>query len=100
MILYSDDIDDILGRAGDLDENIYNGWVTMLGDNQYQTLIDFFTRENYCDSWGEVDYAREEVVKNLKRVLSGKDRIALIEYAFYLGQLVGRAEQLLLDKED
>ncbi len=98
MILYSETVEDVLNEASKLDDRIYEAWMRMIGDAEYQTLIDLFSRDNYYDRWEEIDLSREETLKKLKKILTGKDRLRLIEYAFDLGQLVGRAEQLLRDR--
>ena len=98
MILYSETVEDVLNEASKLDDRIYEAWMRMIGDAEYKTLIDLFSRDNYFDRWEEIDLTREETLKKLKKILTGKDRLRLIEYAFDLGQLVGRAEQLLHDR--
>lgn len=98
MILYSETVEDVLNEASKLDDRIYEAWMRMIGDAEYQTLIDLFSRDNYFDRWEEIDLTREETLKKLKKILNGKDRLRLIEYAFDLGQLVGQAEQLLQDR--
>lgn len=100
VILYAEDFEEVLNEASSLDERINDGWMQMIGDDNYQTLINLFSRANYYDSFEEVDLLREETLKRYKKILTGKDRVRLIEFAFDLGQLVGRAEQLLRDRSD
>lgn len=100
MILYSEDFENVLNEASNLDDSINDGWMQVIGDDKYQTLINMFSRDNYYDTFEETDLLREETLKRLKKTLAGKDRLSLIEYAFDLGQLVGRAEQILRDRRD
>ena len=100
MIQYSEDFENVLDQASKIDEQIHYGWMSMCGDEEYQKLMEFFDKGNYYDSWDEVEFDRETLIKNLKRVLVGTDRIRLIEYAFDIGRLVGKAEYTLLHQDD
>ena len=97
---YSEDFEIVLDQAAKLDESIETSWAEMVGDEQYAKLIEFFSRDNFFDSFEEEGFDRETVIKNLKRVLVNTDRINLIEYAFDLGRLVGKAEYTVLNQND
>lgn len=98
--MYSEDFETILQQAAKFDERLGENWSECVGDSEYQTLCNFFSRDNFVDTWEDEDYDYETVAKNLKRHLTGQDRIALIRYAFMLGRLVGKAEYVLLNDDD
>lgn len=98
--MYSEQYEELLDQAAKADERINDNWMEMMGDDEYQTLLEFFDKGNYFDTWEDEFFPPATVEKNLKRVLQGKDRIALIRYAFQLGKLVGRAEYTLAYKDD
>lgn len=98
--MYSEDYEEILQAAGKIDERLSDDWAECVGDEEYQTLQNFFSKDNFVDTWEEVPFEPEVVAKNLKRHLTGKDRIKLICYAFMLGRLVGKAEYTLLHEDD
>lgn len=100
MIQYSYDFEQVLDQAAKIDEQLNDSWMSICADEEYQKLMEFFDKGNYYDSWEEVDFDRETVIKNLKRILVGTDRIRLIEYAFDIGRLVGRAEYTLFHQDD
>lgn len=100
VFMFSDEYENILNAAAKIDEQINDEWQELVADQEYQTLFEFFDPENYSrhdeyDDWIEVN-----TDKLLKKILTGKDRIALIRYAFMLGQLVGQAAQICRDHED
>ena len=97
---YSEDFEDVLQQAVKLDEQISDFWAEMVGDEEYQTLVEFFSRDNFFDTWEDEELDRETVIKKLKRILVGKDRLKLIEYAFDLGQLVGMATYAVQNHDD
>lgn len=94
---HSEQFEQVLNDASKIDDRINDNWMDMIGDPDYSTLIDFFSHDNYFDSVAEEDYDEQTVVKLLKRVIAGKDRIKLIQLAFDLGRLVGQAEYSLLN---
>lgn len=100
MIQYAEDFENVLDQAAKIDDRLYDLWMSICADEEYQKLMEFFDKGNYYDYWEETEFDRETVVKNLKRVLVGTDRIRLIEYAFDIGRLVGRAEYTLLHEAD
>lgn len=99
-IWHSEQFEQVLNDASKIDDRINDNWMDMIGDSNYSTLIDFFSHDNYFDSVAEEVYDEQTVVKLLKRVLVGKDRIKLIQLAFDLGRLVGQAEYSLLNEDD
>lgn len=99
-IWHSEQFEQVLNDASKIDDRINDNWMDMIGDPDYSTLIDFFSHDNYFDSVAEEVYDEQTVVKLLKRVLVGKDRIKLIQLAFDLGRLVGQAEYSLLNEDD
>ena len=98
--MYSEQYEETLDQASKFYEQIHGWWMEMMGDEEYQTLFEFFAKENYFNTWEEEFFPPATIEKNLKRVLQGKDRIALIRYAFLLGKLVGRAEYTAAYKDD
>lgn len=101
--MYSEDYEEILNAAGEIDERLHDDWMECIGDEEYQTLLKFFSRDNFVDPWEEEDFDAKTVTKNLKRHLNGQDRVALIRYiryAFMLGCLVGKAEYTLQHVDD
>lgn len=94
--MYSEDYEEILEAAGRIDDRLSDSWCECVGDKEYQTLQNFFSKDNFLDTWTDEYFDAEVVTKNLKRHLTGQDRIELIRYAFMLGRLVGKAEQILL----
>lgn len=90
-LLYYDDWENILNLAGKIDDRLDCAWLELVGDNEYQTLLEFFDKSNYPheNDWGEWEEVNTN--KALKKIIRGKDCVALINYAFLLGQLVGRA---------
>ena len=100
MIQYAEDFENVLDQASKIDDRLYDLWMSICADEEYQKLMEFFDKGNYYDYWEETEFDRETVVKNLKRVLVGTDRIRLIKYAFDIGRLVGRAEYVMLHKDD
>lgn len=98
--MYSEDYEEILEAAGRIDDSLSEHWAEFVGDKEYQTLQNFFSKDNFLDTFAEEYFDAETVAKNLKRHLTGQDRIALIRYAFVLGRLVGKAEYTLLHADD
>ncbi len=99
-VRFSEDFEVVLDQAAKIDEHVHDSWAEMMGDAEYAKLLEFFSRDNFFDSWEEEDYDRDTVIKNLKRILVGTDRITLINYAFDLGRLVGKAEYTVLNQND
>ena len=99
-IWHSEQFEQVINDASKTDERIHDNWMDIIGNPDYSTLIEFFSHDNYFDSIEEEDYDEQTVVKCLKRVITGKDRIKLIQLAFDLGRLVGQAEYSLLNEDD
>jgi len=97
--LYAEEMEDVLDEAGKVNEQLHEQWMDFIGDEEYQQLMEFFAKENFYDTWEDEPLLPEQRTKKLKAALVGKDRLALIQAAFSLGWLVGRAQQILLDKE-
>ena len=97
--LNTDELIDVMEEAGCEDERLYEEWVEMQGDEDFETLSEFFGKE-YRQHYNEWDEFVEGNPKALKKILRGKDMVRLIESAFLLGRLVGRAEYELFLKED
>ena len=93
--MYTEDYEELLQAASKLDERTEEDWHSIVGDGEYQTLSRFFSRDNYFDAWEETDRPAEETERLQKRVLLGQDRMRLIDYAFMLGRIVGRAHHIL-----
>ena len=93
--MFSDDYEEILDAAAYHDERLHDSWMELMGEAEYQTLVQFFAKENFLDPWENEPLEPDVVSKNFKKILVGQDRIALIRFAFALGRLVGRAEQIL-----
>lgn len=88
--------ENLLNEASKFDDRLDLDWAECVGDREYQTLCELFdesnfSREDAFDEWVEVNTAKE-----WRRILKGKDVHAIIRYAFLIGRLVGRAEQILL----
>lgn len=94
--MFSTDFEELLDRAAQIDERLNNRWMNLMDDEEYQTLYNFFLKENFVDSWEDEALDDKTVKRNLRQVLAGKDKAALIRYAFALGRLVGKAEQILI----
>lgn len=90
--------EEILQAATEFDDRIDEHWAHMVGDELYDTLNQFLDPDNYphfdscADEWVE----DIDTHKIQKKIIKGKDAVELINYAFDLGRLVGRAEQVLL----
>ncbi len=97
--MYAEEMENVLDEAGKVNEQLQEQWMDFIGDEEYQQLMEFFAKENFYDTWEDEPLLPEQRTKKLKAALVGKDRIALIQAAFTLGWLVGRAEQILRDKE-
>ena len=93
--LYSDEMEEILDAAGKLDDRLYEGWMEIIGDKAYQKLMEFFAKENFYDTYEDEYFDSRTVDKNLKKVLTGTDRVALVIAAFDVGVMVGRAQKIL-----
>ena len=98
--MYSTEMEDKLQAASKLDDWVQYSWAEFVSDEDYASLIAFFDKDNYYDSWEENFYDMKIVTRNLKKILKGKDIVRLVESAFFLGQLVGRAEGTLLYADD
>lgn len=98
--MYSEEYEEILNAAEKIDDRLSENWAEFVGDKEYQTLYNFFSKDNFVDTWEDAYFDPETVTRNLKRHLTGQDRIALIRYAFLLGRLVGKAEYTLLHADD
>lgn len=98
-LLFTDDWEDMLNRASKIEDRINDSWMELLTDDEYLTLCDFFSADNFPheDAFGE--RTNPATQKILKSILVGKDRIELIRYAFMLGQLVGQASIIVRDSE-
>lgn len=97
MIHTTYDFENILDRAGQIDDNLQYMWTELIADDEYQTLCQLFDGANFphADPWDEDNVIRPDTKKIMKQILVGKDRIDLICYAFLLGQLVGRATEIV-----
>ena len=94
------EIEDLLNEASKFDDRLDLDWAECVGDREYQTLCELFDENNFShdddyDGWIEVNTAKE-----WRRILKGKDVHAIIRYAVLLGRLIGRAEQILLTRDD
>lgn len=67
--LYSEGFDEILNAASQYDDYVQGHYVMFTEEEDWQTLYQFFLR--------------------------GKDMVSLIQFAFDLGRLVGRAHHVL-----
>lgn len=91
--------ENILQEASKFDDRIDEQWMKVVGDKQYDVLNQFLDPENYphldifSDEWLEVDTHKAQ-----KKIIKGQDAVELINYAYDLGRLVGRAEQVLLNQ--
>ena len=91
----SDEIFDIMEEAAREDERTEEEWLWMQADEDFETLNEFFDKEyrQHYDTLSDEFIAGDP--KALKKILRGKDMVRLIESAFMLGRLVGRAEYTL-----
>lgn len=95
-------LEDILQAAAKYDDRIDEEWRNFVCDEYYDTLNQFLDPENYphidtfAEEWVEVD--ANKTAKFQKKIIKGKDVVKLINSAYDLGRLVGRAEQVLLNQ--
>lgn len=90
------DFETVLDRAGKIDEWIEGRWLEMIASDEYQTLCQLFDGDNFSRYDDDQNYIEVDTKKIAKQILVGKDRINLIFYAFMLGQLVGRAAEIVM----
>ena len=95
----TEDWENILNRASNIDDRLNYQWMELLDDDEYQTLAQIFDRDNFPheDPFDEDNVIRPDTKKIIKQLLVGKDRIDLILYAFMLGQFVGQAAIIVRD---
>lgn len=98
--MFSGDFEEILDKAAKDDEWLNDTWMNFISHPDYATLLEFFDKDNFYDCWEEEDRDRKTIDKNLKKVVAGKDRLSLIQSAFFLGQLVGYASHYLKYRND
>lgn len=93
--LYSEGFDEILNAASQYDDYVQERYCMFMAEEDWQTLYQFFDRDNYAhyDEWEEKEVSTD--YKRLKKILRGKDMVSLIQFAFDLGRLVGRAHHVL-----
>jgi len=90
------DWETVLDRAGKIDDNLQIQWNELIADDEYQTLCQLFDGDNFSRYDDDQNYIEVDTKKIAKQILVGKDRINLIFYAFMLGQLVGRAAEIVM----
>ena len=89
----------LLKRAAYIDSDIDEHLCAFKGEDEWWTLDDFFDADNWphYDEWN--DEERGVNVKELKKILRGKDMISLVAFALDVGRLIGRAEEILTRRD-
>lgn len=97
---FSGEFEEILNLVAKEDDWFNDTWMDFIANPDYETLIEFFDKGNFYDTWEDEPLEPKTVEKNLKKVVTGKDKLSLIQAAFFLGKLVGYACHSLKYRDD